>query len=173
MKPFTICIMFGLGGQYFDPAMGEVYLVARLKALGVDTAASPYQYNDFAAIEAALLAAHAKGNKIGVGGDSLGANNGPAIAQALRTRIGLDYLFGFQPSLYGAHVLVPRSVVEARCIYNPNFLTTGGLGAYEWQKEANNTRTKLRIVTNNDMHPGDDDIAMQNLVISDIERIAA
>lgn len=165
------CIMFGLGGQAFDPAGGEVVLCERVKALGVDIAGSPYQCSDTNAIASVLLAAGARGAKLIVGGDSLGANNGPYIAQSIRQHVGLDYLFGFQPSLYGVHVAVPRSVVEARCIYNPNVIETFGLGAYCWELEAGNVRTKLRIVTNSDMHPGDDDVAMQNLVLGDIARI--
>lgn len=165
------CIMFGMGGAVFDPAGGEEVLCGKIKALGVDIAGSPYQCTDLSAIATVLHRAHSEGKKLIVGGDSLGANNGPAIAQAVRQSFGLDYLFGFQPSLYGAHVEVPRNVVEARCIYNPNPITTFGLGAYEWQLEAGNSRTKLRIVTNNDMHPGDDDVAMQALVIADIKRI--
>lgn len=167
------CVMFGMGGAIFDPAGGETVLVQKIKALGVDTAASPYQCTDSQAIANVLMAAHAQGARLIVGGDSLGANNGPYIAQSLRTHLGLDYLFGFQPSEYGQQVTIPRSVVEARCIYNPNFFATFGLGAYEWQLEPGNVRTKLRIVTNNDMHPGDDDVAMQNLVLADIQRIIA
>ena len=170
MSKIVCCVMYGLGGSVFDPAGGEVVLVEKIKALGIDTAGSPYQYSDVQAIANVLLG---KWDKRIVGGDSLGANNSPYVAQAVRQHVGIDYLFGFQPSEYGQHVLVPRSVVEARCIYNPNWLITLGLGAYAWQVEAGNTRTKLRITTTTDMHPGDDDVAMQNLVLADIQRIIA
>ena len=41
-----IAILFGLGGSMFDPAAGEVALVARCKAIGLDTGASPFGYAD-------------------------------------------------------------------------------------------------------------------------------
>lgn len=165
------CIMFGMGGATFDPAGGEVVLCEKIKALGIDIAASPYQCTDSQAISDVLTKAHAAGAKLILGGDSLGANNTPYIAAMLRATLGLDYIFGFQPSLYGVHYPITPNVVTARCIYNPNPLETFGLGAYEWQLAAANTRTKLNITTNSDFHPGDDDVAMQALVIADIKKV--
>lgn len=168
-----ICVMYGLGGAALDPAGGEAVLVQKIKALGIDTAGSPYQYSDTSLIAGILLAAHAKGLKVGVGGDSLGANNAPYVAQSVRTHMGVDYLFGFQPSEYGMHQPVTKNVIEAFCTYNPNWLETFGLGAYAWQLETGNTRTRLTVVTNNDAHPGDDDVVSQNIILADIKRIFA
>lgn len=171
MVAATACVMFGLGGAMFDPAGGEVVLCKKIAALGVDIAASPYQETDQDKIVAVLTAAHAKGHKIIIGGDSLGANNTPAVAAAVREIMGVDYIFGFQPSLYGAHNQITPNVIQARCIYNPDWLETGGLGAYAWELMEGNSRTKLSIITANDFHPGDDDVSMQNLILADIQRV--
>jgi hypothetical protein len=161
-------IMFGMGGADFDPAGGEVVLCNKIKALGVDIGASPYQCSNTQAIANGLIAAHAKGAKLIIGGDSLGANNTPLVAASVRDQLGIDYIFGFQPSIYGVHYQITPNVIAARCIYNPNGLDTFWLGTYEWELAPGNTRTKLNITTNSDFHPGDDDVAMQNLVIADI-----
>jgi len=173
MVAATACVMFGLGGAAFDPAGGEVVLCRKIAALGVEIAGSPYQETDRDAIIAVLTAAHAKGHKLIIGGDSLGANNAPAIAAAVRHQMGVDYIFGFQPSLYGGHNQISPNVIRARCIYNPNFFETGGLGAYKWEPMDGNARTKLAVITTTDFHPGDDDVAMQQLVLNDITRIIA
>ena len=163
-------VSYGMGGAPLDPNGGEVTLVQKIKALGVNVGASPYLYSDVQMICSAILATPA-GSVIIIGGDSLGANNAPYIATAIRALRGVDYLFGFQPSVWGYHSTVPRSVVQALCIYNPNWFETIGLGDYPWPLEAGNTRTKLRYITNSDTHPGDSDVAMQDEIIADIKKI--
>ena len=132
MKQAFAFVSYGMGGAALDPAGGEVALVAKIKALGVDVGASPYLYTDTQTIADAILATPA-GSVIILGGDSLGANNAPFIATSIRTKRGIDYLFGFQPSLWGLHSTVPKSVVECLCIYNSNWLETFGLGDYPWR----------------------------------------
>ena len=163
-------ISVGMGGAPLDPAGGEVLLTQKIKALGVNVGTSPYLYSDVQTICSEILATPAESTII-VGGDSLGANNAPYIATAIRALRGIDYLFGFQPSVWGYHSTVPRSVVEALCIYNPNWVETMGLGDYPWPLEAGNTRTKLRYITNSDLHPGDSDSAMQDIIVGDVKRI--
>jgi hypothetical protein len=165
-------VSYGMGGSSLDPNGGEVVLCQKIKALGVDIGESPYLYSDVNKIAAAIVATPA-GSIIILGGDSLGANNAPYIAESIRTKRGVDYLFGFQPSLWGYHSVVPRSVVEALCIYNPNWFETFGFGDYPWPVEAGNTRTKMRYIQNSDAHPGDNDVAMQNVILADIKRITA
>ena len=178
MKQAFAFVSYGMGGAALDPAGGEVALVAKIKALGVDVGASPYLYTDTQTIADAILATPA-GSVIILGGDSLGANNAPFIATSIRTKRGIDYLFGFQPSLWGLHSTVPKSVVECLCIYNPNWLETFGLGDYPWPLEAGNTRTKPAggrdsiYIPNRDSHPGDNDVAMQDIIVADIKGIIA
>jgi hypothetical protein len=163
-------IMFRLGGAALDPSGGEAVFTRRIAALDINVGNSPYQCTDVQTIVNGIMAAPSDA-KIIVGGDSLGANNTPYVCQALIGHRKIDYIFGFQPSLYGMHALIPANVVEARCIYNPNPLATAGLGAYQWACAEGNTTTKLHIITTSDPHPGDDDIAMQNLILADIQRI--
>src|SRR5580704_818193 len=128
-------VSFGLGGAAIDPVTGESALVARLKAIGVDTRQSPYAWSDIQAIADDILATP-EGVKIAVGGDSLGANEAPAIAQAVRAKKGLDLLFGFQRSQYGVQVAVPRNVIKAVNVFNPVWIETAGLGDDPWTREA-------------------------------------
>ncbi len=169
MRAFAF-VSYGMGGAALDPAGGEVVLVAKIKALGVDVGQSPYLYSDVQLISNAILATP-EGSIIIVGGDSLGANNAPYIATSIRARRGVDYLFGFQPSVWGYHSTVPASVVEALCIYNPTWIETFGLGDYAWPLEGGNHRTKIRYIQNSDPHPGDSDPAMQAVIVADIKRI--
>lgn len=163
-------ISYGLGGQVLDPAGGEVLLTQKIKELGVNVGNSPYLYSDVQTICDQILATPA-GSLIIVGGNSLGANNAPYIATAIRFKRGIDYLFGFQPSVWGYRATVPPSVVEALCIYNPNWIATFGLGDYPWPLMPGNERTKMRYIQNSDLHPGDSDAAMQAVIVADITRI--
>src|ERR1700686_4506305 len=160
-------LSYGLGGQVLDPAGGEVLLTQKIKALGINVGASPYLYSDVQTICSEILATP-PGSIIIVGGDSLGANNAPYIATAIRASRGVDYLFGFQPSVWGYHSTVPPSVVEALCIYNPTWVETGGLGDYPWPLATGNRRTKISYIKNSDPHPGDGDVAMQDVILADI-----
>ena len=120
-------VSYGLGGTVFDPASGELQLVGRLKEIGVHTGSSPYQWSDIQTIVDEILKAP-KDAKIIVGGDSLGANEAPQIAQALLGHRTIDYLFGFQRSEYGVQVDVPKNVLVATSIWNPSWIETMGLG---------------------------------------------
>lgn len=163
----TVYIMYGMGGAAFDPAGGERTLVKLLNDIGIKTAQSPYQYSD---IQKIVDAIHAdKSDKIIIGGDSLGACNTPYAAQYCGRHV--DYIFGFQPSIYGAHVPVTPNVKEAHCIYNPNFIETFGLGAYKWELAPGNKQTRLLITEHHAPHP-DDWGWSQQLVLHEIKRIA-
>jgi hypothetical protein len=163
-------VMYGLGGATLDPSYGEAYLVQRIKALGVNTHASPYQYYDTQTIANAVMAVP-KGDAIVIGGDSLGANDGPLVAQGLIGHHTVDFLFGFQPSLWGRHVQIPANVTKALCIWNSNWFQTVGLGAYEWVKAPGNNHTILEIIDRHVAHPGDSDMAMQNIVLNHIKQL--
>jgi hypothetical protein len=163
-------ISYGMGGAALDPDGGEVLLTQKIKALGIDVGSSPYLYSDVEKI-CTEIDATPLGSVIIVGGDSLGANNAPYIAQTIRFRRGVDYLFGFQPSVWGYHSSVPRSVVQALCIYNPTWLSTLGLGDYPWPLDEDNARTAIRYIKTSDPHPGDNDGPMQDIIVSDIKNV--
>ncbi len=151
-------ISFGMGGQQLDPSNGERYLVARLKAIGIDTMASPYQWSDTQLIVNQILAAK-DCDKDAVGGDSLGANEAPAIAAAVVGKHDIDLLFGFQRSEYGVMVDIPSNVLKAVNVYDPVWLETQGLGDAPWKLAAGNTRTVLRTLAIEAMHPDDYGVA--------------
>lgn len=156
-------VIYGLGGGWLDPASGENQLIARLKAIGVDTGGSPFQYYDSQGVYN-FLESHQDEITIIVG-DSLGACNAPGFAGSLKT---VSYIAGFQPSWYGAHVPVPSSVKRAHCIYDPFWLDTGGLGAYEWVLAPGNRTTKLLVTVHRGAHPDDYGIT-QDMVFDDIK----
>lgn len=151
-------ISFGLGGAVIDPATGEPLLVRRLKAIGIDTRGSPYAWDDFNEVIADILATP-DSIKTAVIGDSLGANEAPAIAQAVRQKKGIDLLFGFQRSEYGVQVAISANVIKAVNVYNPVWLETAGLGDDPWTLEAGNTRTVLRGIPIEAAHPDDFGVA--------------
>jgi len=163
-------VSFGLGGAVFDPATGEAMLVQRLKAIGVDTRGSPYAWSDFNTIIADILATP-DSIKIAAGGDSLGANEAPAIAQAVRQKKGIDVLFGFQRSEYGVQVAIPANVIKAVNVYDPIWLETGGLGDDPWTLEDGNKRTVLRTIPIEAAHPDDFGVA-QDIVFTYIKQLA-
>ena len=171
VKAASAFVMYGMGGASLDLAGGEATIVAEIKKLGVNIEGSPYQYYDTQVITDAIMKLP-KETIVIIGGDSLGGNDGPLIAAALKTaNRKVDYLFGFQPSVWGEHTVVTSNVVKAVCIYNPVWLETFGLGDYPWPLDEGNTTTELKLIEAEDAHPGDNDVAMQNIIFSDIKAL--
>ncbi len=169
MKTACVAVVFGLGGGALDPAGGESRLVARLKALGVDTGASPYQYYDTNGIVGLLRGtALGKAEFKAIVGDSLGACNAPFFAQQYGHTV--DYIAGFQPSEYGMHAPVPPNVVRAHCIYDPYWIDTWGLGHAKWELAPGNRTTKLILTEHRGAHP-DDWGYSQDLVFAEIKSL--
>ena len=162
---------FGLGGAALDPAGGEARLIGRLKAIGVDTVASPYDWSDIQTIVDRCVALP-KDAKLAVGGDSLGDNEALQIAHMLNGRRDIDLLFGFQRSEYGVQFNVPANVIKAVEIYNPVWLETLGLGDDPWVLAPGNRRTVLRNIPIEATHPDDFGIA-QDIVFAYIKRLAS
>lgn len=131
-----VVIMYGMGGAVAEtwPA-GERLLVSKFKELGADTGESPYMPEDRQKIFDFLRGYRGKRAIIG---DSLGANNAPLYADDLSPE-KVDFIGGFQPSLYGQgvnpvshEITVPPNVVAGMCIWDPVFADTGGLGNAHW-----------------------------------------
>jgi hypothetical protein len=165
-------VAYGMGGAALDPAAGEAYLVRRLKAIGVDTMESPYLWSDLQKIHDAILKIPAAAKHVG-GGDSLGANEAPAIAASL-PHIKFDFLFGFQRSSWGVQVGVPKNVVNATSIYNPGIiggLLTLGMGNDPWTLALGNTATHLENIPIYARHPDDWGLA-QDIVYNRIKQLA-
>jgi hypothetical protein len=158
-------IIYGLGGGWLDPAGGETQLVARFKAIGIETGNSPYNYYDSQPIYD-FLSPHVGHFRIIIG-DSLGACNAPGYAGMFKS---IDYIAGFQPSWYGAHIPVPAVVKRAHCIYDPYWIDTGGLGAYEWEVAPGNKTTKLLVTAHRGAHP-DDYGYSQDIVFNEVKAL--
>lgn len=171
MNKIRVWASYGLGGTTFDPLSGERQLVARCKAAGFDVRGSPYQWNDIQAIVDDILRTP-EDIKKAVGGDSLGANEAPAIAAALAGKRDIDLLFGFQRSQYGVQVDITPNVIKAVNVYNPVWIETLGLGDDPWTRAAGNTRTILRTIPLEVAHP-DDWGQAQDIAFSYIKALAA
>lgn len=165
MKKAIVAVVYGLGGSWLDPKGGEQYLVRNLKATNIECGNSPFQYFDTNGIIDLL---RQPADFRAIIGDSLGACNAPFFAAQYGKKI--DYIAGFQPSIYGQHYPVAPNVTVAHCIYDPYFLDTGGLGAAKWELAAGNRTTKLLVTEHRGAHP-DDYGYSQNLVFSEIKHL--
>jgi hypothetical protein len=163
--------MYGMFGQLADPANFKGFC-DRVAALGVNIMDSPYRDYDTQKIVDQIMQCPADANIL-VFGASLGANNSPVIGMALNGHRKVDGIWGFQASLYGARVAITPNVQFAHEAYNPNVIETGGLGALQWTIAPDNKTTKLVITTNSDFHPGDYDVAVQNMFLDDMKQIMA
>jgi len=166
-----ICIadLYGLGGRTTSPGM--LTLAGKIKQLGTNfTVLGPYD-QDAWPLAAADLAARPSGDLIGAVGYSLGANNVVQIAARLKRKV--DYLAGIQPSVWGAGcfplaptIALPANVRSARCVYNPTWLDTIGLGYGRYGAPA-------ILTANSDLHPAvDNDAGVHGLVLNDLKQLA-
>jgi hypothetical protein len=163
--------MFGMGGQYLDPSNGLRKLVADAAARGINVMGSPYRYQQGQEIVTQIMQLPL-GAKVAIGGASCGANTAPGLGQALEAHRRIDYMFGFQPSLWcGCNDkanAVPANVSKALCIWNGNMAMTGGLGYCKWTA---GEHTAFELVDRRVMHPGDHDTAMQEKVLAELTRL--
>jgi hypothetical protein len=163
-----IAIIFGLGGSWLDPKGGEVYLLARLKAIGIIVPAVPFDYSDSQGVHDFLKQADWRG----IVGDSFGACFGPQYAGSLAPA-EVAYLAGFQPSVYSTlgpgPITVPTNVRTAHCIRDPDWIDTGGLGYAQWVA-ADPKKTRLLTTEHRGAHPDDTGYA-QDLVFAEIKQL--
>jgi|SRR6478672_13202270 len=164
---------FGQFGQAADPVTGIRQLVARAKAIGVNVMHSPYQWFDANTIAAEVeqIKKNDPASKIIVGGASLGDNEAVEIANLLKGKCDIDLLFGFQRSRFGRQFQLPANVVKAIEIHDPNILTDP-FGDDPWVRAAGNTRTDLRNIPIDALHPGDFGPG-QDIVFNAIKVLAA
>ena len=160
--------MYGLWGPVTDP--GEVEFSEKVKLLGVDIGKSPYRDYDINTIVADLAAAPDDAILL-LWGSSLGANNCPVVASYVPHRT-IHGMWGFQASEGGAKVAVPSNVLFAHEVYNPNWIMTVGLGAYEWVKAPGNTITNLYLSARDDFHPGETETT-QTMFLAELARVIA
>jgi hypothetical protein len=164
-----IAVIEGLGFKWLDSSAGEVYLIERLKVIGIDCGPGPFHYTDGQGVYNFLTSADWRG----IVGDSFGADYGPQYAGDLRPK-KIDYLAGFQPSMYASdvpngQVTIPANVVTAHCIRDPDWLDTGGLGYATWVAD-DPKATRLLITEHRGAHP-DDTGYTQDLVFNEIKQL--
>jgi hypothetical protein len=165
MTKGLVYISYGLGGDGIETwSNGLRLLVQRCKTAGYDTRQSPYVWNQYQEI-AADIQQQSTVIPIAVGGASLGSNAAPEVASLVRRRV--NYLFGFQDSIWGMHVGVPHSVDFADNVYNPSWWQTFGFGYGKWVAAPGNVVTKIRNIPIYAAHPDDWGLA-QDIVFSRI-----
>lgn len=164
LLPAHAFVSFGMGGAGLDPTYGERWFVQRLRQAGVDCA-DPFNWSDVQLIVDQILRVPTS-TKVFIFGDSLGANEAPAIAAALRGRRKIDGMGGFQPSVWGEHVEITDNVIEAICLYNPVWVQTFGLGDYPWVRAKGNVLTNVSYIRKAEWHPADDDKTVQNAFLN-------
>jgi hypothetical protein len=165
-------ISYGQGGAVVDSVLagdGIGRLVQRIRSLGVDAAPRPFGWDQYESTAAAIKQLPPE-HKIIIGGASLGANMAPWIAAAVYPR-PVDLIFGIQPSLYGGKYPISKNVRNALCIYNPVWLMTLGLGAYQWQRDTINHSTVLTTRSSYALHPGDNVNAVQDAILAEVRAV--
>jgi hypothetical protein len=192
LVPVAGTVSYGMGGDAVDRAAsdggGEDYLVSRLKAKGIDTLGSVYEWSDTQARFDALRKLPVSTKKFIVG-DSLGDNVIGEDVHALQQEgVVVDFIGGFQGSEWGEHTTISDNVRYAVIVYNPNVFETAGLGAYPLPLDVppvvpegrdlydghwylgNNGKTWIRYVQIAAPHPDDWGLA-QNIVYDDIIKL--
>ena len=173
--PVCIADLYGLGGLATSPGM--LTLAAKIKALGTNfVVLGPYDQSQWQQA-ADDLGERPPGVLIGAIGYSLGANNVVRIAAQLGRK--LDYVAGIQPSYWGQGadwsgvITLTPNIGMARCVYNPLFAATGGLGYARYAGPAGFTG-KLQLSTTADLHPDvDNDAGVHGLFLNDLRSIVA
>lgn len=160
--------MYGLWGPVTDS--GEREFSEKVKALGVDIGASPYRDYEVNQIVADFNAAAPDTVRL-LWGSSLGANNCPLVAFYAPTVV-IHGMWGFQASLDGAQIPISANTLFAHEVYNPIWLQTMGLGAYQWVKANGNTKTSLYDEPRYDFHPGETE-EVQAKFLAEMQRIIA
>lgn len=159
-------VIFGQYGALADPANLPAFN-ARLQKAGIETILIQH-FDSKSAVD--FLRNH--DGKRGLIGASLGAMSAVIMAGYMQPEM-VDFVGGFQPSDYdpSGHtvsipetdppdliiraVTVPRNVKKALCFRNPIAVATGGLGHATYVLDPDNKTTKLAVVKNGDVHPGD------------------
>lgn len=169
--PKILCVVYGWGGSIFDPADGEVEMLALGKAAGFIVPDTPFQYDDANGIANFLSQGAAFRALVG---DSFGADYEANYADSVH-RLKIDIGVGFQPSMYANDVrngviTIPTNIKLAHCFRNPVWIETLGLGYARYVA----ADPKMTVVMETDIqapHPDDDGIAQQ-LAFAQIKHLA-
>lgn len=174
-KQIYVALSYGQGGSFIDGLLsfnGTGSLNNKIAKLGSTVSApGPYSW-----IEASTIASKIKGlpvsTLIAVGGTSLGANEAPRVGAMVNNR-PIDFMFGIQPSLYGAKNAVTANVKRAMFFRNPIWPITMGLGAYQWVRAKDNHSTILIEYSTYAPHPGDNVAWIHEMILAEIKKLIA
>ena len=158
-----IAILFGLGGSMFDPAGGEVALVARCKAIGL-IRCRPFGYADSQGIYDFLKDADWRA----IVGDSFGAD----FEVNDFGHLPIDYCrvssHRCTPTTCERQITLPSNIT-AHCIRDPEWIDTDGLGYANWVA-ADPKKTRLLTTEHRGAHPDDTGYA-QDLVFAEVKQL--
>ncbi len=174
-KQLYVALSYGQGGGFVDGLLsfnGTGVLNGKIAALGSNVSApGPYSWNESNAIASKIKGLPAS-TLIAIGGTSLGANEAPRIGAMINNR-PVDFMFGIQPSLYGAKNAVTSNVKRAMFFRNPIWPITMGLGAYQWVRAAGNHSTVLIEQATYAPHPGDNVGWIHAAILAEIKKLVA
>jgi len=198
MSEVDLTVSFGMGGSSVDDAAsggyGENYLVRRCHAVPhINVMRSPYTWDAAQARFDDIRAAKKKNPsaRIAMVGDSLGDNAlGSDLKNLESAGIGVDFIGGFQGSVWGQHTSVGVNCKRAMLIFNPYFWQTAGLGDFplplvyppdvkkgeslydgKWRL-GNRGQTWVRYVQIEAPHPDDWGLA-QDIIFAELKQLAA
>lgn len=167
MAAKRMALLGGMGYPLTETPAGMPRLKARLEAIGFEVLLVNWAHRQ----EVYDFLRGFNGWR-GLAGDSLGA--GSSAQYAGDQKGAIQYVAGFQPSLYDARVhggviTVAANVERAHCIYDPLFVDTVGLGRayYEITPHA---KTVLLTTEHRGAHP-DDWGYSQDLILNEIQSL--
>jgi hypothetical protein len=141
----------GLGGNATSPGMAALQQQVIAKFPKVICPA-PFDGEDEAQVVQDFMAQPANMPLILIG-YSWDADNTSLIAAAIYGRRRIAFLFAYQPSVYYPTVPIGDNVDVARCVYNPNWIATFGLGYEQLALAPGNGITDFQLIPTTDSHP--------------------
>ena len=162
-----MAVTFGLGGSIFDPPAGEVYIIPRYRAMGLITPDKPFSYTDSQGIHDFLRDADWRGSTA----DSFGADYQSEYFDGLE----IDYVAGFQPSVWANNVtaddsiIIPANIKIAHCVRDPIWIQTSGLGFAKYVA-ADPNKTRIITTEHEGAHPDDWGYA-QDLIVAEVKHL--
>lgn len=166
-------LMGGLGYPATETTWGMPTFKTRLAALGIEILLISWK-----ARQQCYDYLHGFKGWRGLAGDSLGAGSAAEFAGDLDSdnTAGhlIDYVAGFQPSLYDSrahngYITVAGNCLKSHCIYDPEWIDTFGLGAAQYTITPNSA-TKLLVTQHRGAHP-DDWGYSQDLIFNEIKSL--
>lgn len=157
--------MGGMGYPVTETPWGMPQLKTRLEAIGAEVLLTSWSDR-----QTVYNLMHGFDGFRAYAGDSLGA--GSAAQYPGDVKGAINYIAGFQPSLYDARTIhgqqtVAANVTRAHCIYDPRWVDTLGLGTAQYIA-APGAHTILLITQHHGAHP-DDWGYSQDIVFNEIK----